>query len=57
MVNQNEIIRVSTKNGDVVILSEREYNGLMGTLHVYSISGIKEYLIGGLNTELGNCVE
>ncbi len=57
VADQNEIIRVNTKNGNIVLLSERVYNGLMETLHIYSIPGMKERIIDGLNTELEDCVE
>lgn len=57
VVDQNEIIRVSSKKGNIVLLSERVYNSMMETLHVYSIPGMKERIIDGINTELEDCVE
>ena len=33
----NEPINVTTKNGNAVVLSEEDYNGLMETLHLSSI--------------------
>jgi PHD/YefM family antitoxin component YafN of YafNO toxin-antitoxin module len=57
VADQNEIIRVKTKNGNAVIISEHEYNGLMETLHIYSIPGMKERIIEGLNIKLEDCME
>ena len=44
----NDIINVNTKKGNAVILSEQEYNGLMETLYLCSIPGMKERLEEGL---------
>jgi PHD/YefM family antitoxin component YafN of YafNO toxin-antitoxin module len=46
----NDIINVNTKKGNAVILSEEEYNGLMETLYLSSIPGMKERLTEGLNS-------
>lgn len=41
----NEPVHVNTKEGNAVILSEEDYNGLMETLYLSSIPGLKEQLI------------
>ena len=53
----NDIINVNTKKGNAVILSEQEYNGLMETLYLCSIPGMKERLEDGLNATIEDCVE
>lgn len=53
----NDIIKVNTKKGNAVILSEQEYNGLMETLYLCSVPGMKERLTDGLNATLEDCVE
>ncbi len=55
-IKYNEPINVSTKDGNAVILSEEDYNGLMETLYLYSIPGMKEKIIDGLNTPLNESV-
>ncbi|MFT3950647.1 MAG: type II toxin-antitoxin system Phd/YefM family antitoxin [Oscillospiraceae bacterium] len=55
-IRYNEPVNVSTKDGNVVILSEEEYRGLMETLSLSSIPGMKEKIIDGLNTPLSECV-
>lgn len=48
----NDVINVNTKKGNVVILSEEDYNGLIETLYLTSIPGMKERLIEGKNAPL-----
>jgi len=52
----NEPVNISTKDGNAVILSEEDYNGLMETLYLTSIPGMKERLIEGMNTPISECV-
>ena len=56
-VEFNDVINVNTKKGNAVILSEQEYNGIMETLHLCSIPGMKERLTEGLNSKPEDCVE
>lgn len=49
-------IKVTTEMGNVVVLSESDYNGLMETLRIYSNPQEKEKIIEGLNTKLDDCV-
>ena len=44
VVNYNDVINVTTKDGNVVVMSEEEYNGLMETLYLCSVPGMKERL-------------
>ena len=53
----NDVINVSTKKGNVVILSEEDYNGLLETLYLTSIPGMKERLQEGLGAKKEDCVE
>lgn len=53
----NDIIKVNTKKGNAVILSEQEYNGLLETLYLCSVPGMKERLTDGLNATLEDCVD
>ena len=52
----NEPVNVSTKDGNAVIISEEDYNGLMETLYISSIPNMKEKIIEGLNTTISECV-
>lgn len=55
-IKYNEPVNISTKDGNAVILSEEDYNGLIETLYISSVPGLKEHLIEGMNTPLSECV-
>ena len=55
-VKYNEPINVNTKDGNAVIISEEDYNGLMETLYLSSISGMKEKIVEGLKTPIEDCI-
>ncbi len=44
-IKYNEPINVSTKNGNAVVISEEDYNNLMETLYISSVSGLKDEII------------
>ena len=52
----NEPINVSTKDGNAVVISEEDYNGLMETLYLSSIPTVKESIIEGLNIPVLECI-
>jgi len=52
----NEPINISTKDGNAVLISEADYNGLMETVYLTSIPEMKEKLIKGKNTQKEECV-
>ena len=56
-VTYNDVINVSTKNGNAVILSEQDYNNLIATVELSSNPKLKEKLINGLNTDPSECEE
>ena len=49
-IKYNEPINISTKDGNAVVLSEEDYKGLMETLYLSSIPGLKESILEGANT-------
>ena len=44
------------ENGNAVILSEEDYNGLMESLFLTSVAGAKETIVEGLNTHISDCI-
>ncbi len=52
----NEPIQVSTPTGNVIILNEKDYNGLIEALSLCSMPGMKAKLVDGMNTPLSECV-
>ena len=55
-VRFNEPVNITTKDGNAVMISEEEYLGLIETLHLTSVPGMKETLVEGLNTPLSETV-
>lgn len=55
-VNDEKII-VTTKNGNAAIVSEEYLRSLEETCYLYSIPGMKDSIIEGMNTPLEECAE
>lgn len=55
-IRYNEPVHILTKDGNAVVLSEEDYNGLMETLYLSSIPDMKEKIIEGLRTPLDECL-
>lgn len=55
-IEDSEVINISTKSGNAVIISESDYNSLLETLYLSSDSDYKQSLIDGKNTPLSECV-
>lgn len=52
----NEPVNISTKDGNAIVVSEEDYNGLMETLYLSSIPAMKEKIVEGLKTPLDECL-
>jgi len=52
----NEPINISTKDGNAVVISEEDYNGLIETLYLSSMPDVKNVIIEGLNTPIAECI-
>ncbi len=55
-IKYNEPINISTKNGNAVVLSEEDYNGLMETIYLLNVPGMKEKLLEGKEEKTENCI-
>ena len=55
-IKYNEPVNISTKDGNAVIISEEDYRGLMETLHLCSVPGMKEKIVDGLRTSSEECI-
>lgn len=55
-IKYNEPVNITTKEGNAVMISEEDYNGLIKTLYLSSASKQKENIIKGLNTPLDDCL-
>lgn len=52
----NDVINVNTKNGNAVLLSEDDYNGIMETLYLSSDPQVKADILEGVQTPLSECI-
>lgn len=55
-IQLNKPIHISTKSGNVVLISEKDYNSLMETLHLSSIPETKQTILDGRHTPLSDCL-
>ncbi|MGM9639798.1 MAG: type II toxin-antitoxin system Phd/YefM family antitoxin [Faecousia sp.] len=55
-IRYNEPLHISTKEGNVVVLSEEDYRGVMETLQLLSSPQMKQKLLDGKETPLDDCV-
>lgn len=54
-VTYGEVVNVSTKNGNAVIISEEDYNSMLETLHLCSIPGMEESIKAAAAEPLEDC--
>lgn len=56
-VKYNEPLNICTKEGNAVLLSEEDYSGIMETLYLVSVPGMREKIMDGMKEPLENCVD
>lgn len=57
VIKYNEVINVSTKNGNAIIISEEDYNNMIATIELSSNSKLNKKLIDGKNTNIEDCID
>lgn len=55
-IKYNEPLNVSTRDGNVVVLNEDDYNSLIETIYLSSDPMQREKIMDGLNTPLEDCL-
>lgn len=55
-VEFNDIINISTENGNALIISEEDYNALLETLYLSSDSRVRREILNGKNTPIDECL-
>ncbi len=55
VTEEREPVKITGENSNVVLISEADWNSIQETLHIISIPGLRESIIGGLNTPLEDC--
>ena len=54
-IKYNNVININTKEGNVIMMSEEDYNSLMESLYLAGIPGMYESIVEGANTKLVDC--
>ena len=52
----NDTAKISTKTGNVVLMSENEYNSIVETMYLTSIPNMKQSILEGGRTPISDCV-
>ena len=56
-IKYNNIVNINTKEGNVIMMSEEDYNNLIESLYLSGIPGIYESIEEGVKTSLDECVK
>lgn len=56
VLNYGDNLEVRTKQGNIVMMSEEEYNGLTETLYLMSFPATAKEIKEGLETPLAECI-
>ncbi len=56
-ITTHEPVYITSKSGNVVVISEEDYRSIQESLYLCSIPGMREKIITGINTPLEECVE
>ena len=54
-IKYNNVININTKEGNVIMMSEEDYNSLMESLYLAGIPGMYESIVEGANMNLEDC--
>lgn len=49
-IKYNDVVNINTKNGNVVLINEDEYRGMLATLELSAVSGMKSSILEGAMT-------
>ena len=55
VTEEHKTVKITGENSNVVLISEADWNAIQETLHLVSISGLRESIVEGLNTPLEDC--
>ncbi len=55
-VTYGEVVNVSTKNGNAVLLSESDYNAMLESLYLSSVPGLVDSIKAAADEPLEECV-
>ena len=56
-IHKSAVVNIQTKNGNVIMVSEHDYRGLIETLYINTNQTLKDSIIEGRNTPLSNTLD
>jgi len=57
VISQGNIISIATDDGAAILINQDEWNGLMETLYLQSIPGMKKSIMEGKAVPLSECLD
>jgi len=57
VIKQGDTVSIATDDGAVIVVNQDEWNGMIETLYLQSIPGMKESIVKGKATHLGDCLD
>ena len=57
VITTHEPVYITSKTGNVIVMSEEDYRSIQETLYLCSIPTMREKIIQGLNTPLEECMK
>ena len=57
VIKQGDTVFIATDEGSAVLVSQDEWNGIIETLYLQSIPGMKESIMKGKATPLDECLD
>ena len=54
-IKYNNVININTKEGNVIMMSEEDYNNIMESLYLAGIPGMYESIEEGVSTPVEEC--
>lgn len=55
-IKYSEPVNIVTKDGNVVLISEEDYNDILETLYISSIPTLKARILEGMATPVSDCI-
>lgn len=56
-IKYNAIVNIKTKNGNVILINENNYNNIIESLTLARIPGLYESIENGVNTSIDECAK
>ena len=57
VIKQGDVISIATDDGAAVLVNQDEWNGMLETLYLQSIPGVKESILEGRAAPLDECLD